>query len=376
MPALISSLWSEPPPPLPTSAPWADRALAALLLPVAVVEGVVRDDVPARPLAIACALFLVGVLPWRRAHAAAVFFGAFGLVAVVNIVAFVKGVSWDGLYVNAVILLLPYSLFRWGAGRAALLGLFGLALVYVSSATTDDMKNTSDRIGAAVVLALPAALGATARFRAAAQRQELETVRARERERLARDLHDTVAHHVTAIVLQAQGGQLVVGSKPDAAKAAFAAIEGEASRALRELRALVGVLRDGDAPLSPQPGLADVVALAGVRGGVVVGVDIDAVAVDTVTASAIFRIAQEAVTNAVRHAREAQRITVRVSVVDGGIGVCVDDDGAASASTPATGYGLTGMAERAALLGGTCQAGPRADGGWRVEAVFPQRGSA
>jgi signal transduction histidine kinase len=387
----LRSLWSEPPPPSsqhssqpPSQRPWLDIALVAVLAPLAIVEALVRDDVPGRPLALASALVVIALLAWRQRHPFLVFCAAFAIAVGVDVVAFVVGAPSEPLYVSAAILFLPYSLFRWGAGRHAVIGLGVLALVYVSSAATDEMKDVSERIGAAVVLLMPAAIGAAVRFRAQAQRREVDAVRSRERERLARDLHDTVAHHVSAIAIQAQAGRVVLRKQPDAAERALAAIEAEASRALVELRSLVGILREGDAPLAPQPGLKDVERLARDSGDTGDGRVVDVVLrgdLDGLRPSveaAVFRIAQEAVTNAVRHARDATRIAVTVDGERQGVRVCIEDDGAtaAPADTRTLGYGLAGMAERASLLGGTFRAGPREERGWRVEAFIPHEGTA
>src|ERR687888_2378315 len=113
-------------------------------------------------------------------------------------------------------------------------------------------------------LPLPAALGASIRYRASSRLREADQVRLREREQLARELHDTVAHHVSAIAVRAQAGRTVAASRPDAAVDALAVIEEAASRTLADLRALVGTLRDGeDADLAPQRGVADIARLAG-----------------------------------------------------------------------------------------------------------------
>ena len=113
-----------------------------------------------------------------------------------------------------------------------------------------------------VFLSLPAALGAAMRYRTRSRLRESDQVRLREREQLARELHDTVAHHVSAIAIRAQAGRTVAASRPDAAVDALEVIEEAASRTLAELRALVGALRDGEeADLAPQRGVADIARL-------------------------------------------------------------------------------------------------------------------
>ena len=387
MATFLRSIWLEPEPAQPRGASARlarkiDVALACLLSALAIVEAMFRDDVSARPSAIASALAIIALIAWRRSHPFGAFCGAFAIAIGLNVASFLSGVASQGLWVNAAILLLPYSLFRWGSGRHAVIGLFILALVYVSSAWAGEMKDASATIGSAVVLLLPAAIGAAVRFRASARAREVDAARATERERIARDLHDTVAHHVSAIAIQAQAGRLVVKTRPEAAERALAAIEGEASRALTELRSLVGILRNSDgpsdAPLVPQPCIADIDALARtLPDGRIVDVELhgDLGGLPASLQTAAFRIAQEGVTNAVRHAHQATRVSVRVYGEPSGVRVTVGDDGRAP-SQSAGGYGLAGMAERAAQLGGKLSAGPGETGGWRVEAFLPRHSSS
>jgi signal transduction histidine kinase len=186
---------------------------------------------------------------------------------------------------------------------------------------------------------------------------------------------------VSAIAVQAQAGRVVAAARPEAALEALAVIEEEAARALDEMRSMVGALRSGDegAELRPQQGLRDLSQLersGGASGPRVVVTLADGLgelrpAVD----AACYRLAQEAVTNAQRHARGASQVTVRVDGDHEAVRLHVVDDGLgnASAGVPTPGFGLVGMAERARLLGGTFEAGPRAGGGWVVEATLPRR---
>jgi signal transduction histidine kinase len=156
-------------------------------------------------------------------------------------------------------------------------------------------------------------------------------------------------------------------------------IEAEASRALSEMRSMVRVLRRDDAAeLAPTPTVLDLQKLAGHdHGGPTIDVHLagpfDELAAPV--ASAVFRIAQESVTNARRHARDATRIDMRVDVDDSCVRVTVVDDGAPG-PVSTQGYGIVGMTERAAMLGGTCAAGHAPGGGWSVAAELPRRGAA
>jgi len=142
---------------------------------------------------------------------------------------------------------------------------------------------------------------------------------------------------------------------------------------------MVGALRDGDdVELAPLGGIADIERLARSAGDQP-GVQVDLSVPDEVSptvGAALYRIAQESVTNAMRHARHASQIVIQVTGRDGWIHLTVRDDGEQVPATRSTdGYGIVGMTERAKLLGGTLKAGPGPDRGWLVEAVFPQTGA-
>jgi signal transduction histidine kinase len=179
---------------------------------------------------------------------------------------------------------------------------------------------------------------------------------------------------VSAIAVRAQAGRTLAATQPMAAVDALLIIEEAASRALTELRAIVGALRDGDEPdLAPQRGVADVARLAATTEGPRVEVELkgDLEDVRPMVAAAVYRIAQESITNAVRHARRATRVDVRVIGEDESVLVVVLDDGEPAAPA-APGYGVAGMTERAVLLGGTLEAGPSPGGGWLVTATLPR----
>jgi signal transduction histidine kinase len=229
-------------------------------------------------------------------------------------------------------------------------------------------------------LLLPCSLGIAVRFRERAQDRAVAQAKLFERERLARELHDTVAHHVSAIAIQAEAGSALAASDPDASVQALRTIKSEASRTLAEMRSIVGVLRRGDDEPGPRKGLADLEGLAddGRQPSIELETygDLDGVAPPIQTA--VFRIAQEATTNARRHARRATRITVQVEGSAEDIEIIVTDDGDASYTDPATasGYGLVGMAERVSLHGGSLDAGPNPGRGWTVRAVLPKGGAS
>jgi signal transduction histidine kinase len=201
-----------------------------------------------------------------------------------------------------------------------------------------------------------------------------------ERLRIARELHDIVAHSIGIIAIQAGAGRRVFDARPAEARDALAAIEATSRETLSGLRRMVTGLRraepgsgPGQAPLGPAPGLADIERLAAMTLDAGVQVDVDwhgsrePLPAD-IDLSA-FRIIQEAVTNVVRHAGTGQ-CRILIDQQDGQLSIEVTDSGRGG-SVAGTGYGIVGMRERAALLGGDFSAGPRPGGGFRVAARLP-----
>jgi len=225
----------------------------------------------------------------------------------------------------------------------------------------------------------------------AASRQDQALRRAsEERLRIARDLHDVVAHNISVINVQANTALHLIDRQPERAREALTAIHEVSKQALTELRSVLGVLRDagGNAPLAPSPGLARLADLAGSAeaAGLTVRVQHDGerrplpAEVDL----AAYRIVQEALTNSARHSA-GSTATVYVRYREDDIVVQVDDGGTASGPAPARpgrpgkdgsgGNGIAGMTERAHALGGSLHAGPRPGGGFRVRALLPLNGT-
>jgi signal transduction histidine kinase len=383
----LRAVWTEPRPAPAPSRVWRDWALVALVVSWSVVETLLRQDrrlafIPGelnlawRPIVLTVGVVIALALLWRRTHPLGAVAGAFGTLTAVDVARILSADDTGLLSSTAAAVLLPYALFRWGAGREAAIGL-GLILVWLGVTHVADPVSAVEVLGAFGFFLFSAALGAAIRYHAAARIRDIEQAKLRQRNELARELHDTVGHHVSAIAIQAQAGRALAASDPDLALATLETIEEAAARTLEEMRAMVGVLRDGTEPdFAPQPGVAAIKQLARSDGGwprVDVQLPGGLVDVNPSVGAALYRIAQEAVTNAVRHARNATRVVVHVADEDEQVRLTVHDDGDASATghTP-PGYGLVGMAERASLLGGTLQAGPDPDGGWTVDAVLPK----
>ncbi len=374
---VVRSLRDEPRAAAPPPRVWWDWALVAVLLLTAVLEGIFRTDVPWRPVAVVLAVALVFPLLWRRTHPLAVVAVVFGAVIALNLVTLIDGPDTPvGLYTMIYVVLLPYALVRWGSGREVIIGL-PITVVAGVLGIASDYTNFGEAVAGFLFLMFPAVLGAVVRFWTTSRTREIDQVRLREREQLARELHDTVAHHVSAMVIRAQAGRVVATSDPEAATDALRVIEEEGSRTLAEMRTMVGALRDReDASLTPLNGVADIERLARTIDGeprVHVGLTGDLDELGPAVGAATYRIAQESVTNALRHARNATRIDVLVGGEQDAVRLTVRDDGdQVHASNINAGYGVIGMTERAALLGGTLEAGPGPDHGWVVDAVLPR----
>ncbi|MEU4408418.1 sensor histidine kinase [Streptosporangium sp. NPDC023963] len=375
---LVRSVWDEPPPPDPPRRVWRDWALVGVLVPIALLEGVLRPDLPWRVVSVAVTVGLVPTLLWRRTRPLPVVMIVFGTTSLVPLLT---GGDSAETYTMGYLLLVVYALVRWGSGREAVIGL-AIMLVAIHLSIVSDRLAPADVVATFAVTFSAVALGGALRYRARARMRELDQVKMLEREQLARDLHDIVAHHVSAMAIRAQAGIATSASRPNAATDALHVIEAEASRALAEMRAMVRVLRrDQPADLAPGRRVTDLRQLAS-RGtsGPSVDVEIpdDLGDLPPSVEAAIYRLAQESVTNALRHARHATRVEVRVTADDTSVRLRVSDDGdTGSARPPAPpGYGLIGMIERAELLGGTCEAGPDPGRGWTVTAVLPRAGVA
>ncbi len=374
--------WTEPRAAEPPTRVWRDWALLLAIITTAILEAIFREDVLARPVALALAIGLAFPLLWRRTHPFAVTAGVFGALIVFNLWTLLSDSGSIGLYVSVYVVLLPYSLLRWGSGREATIGLLIIVTAGVIGISAD-FTTLGEAVAGMVFLLFPATLGATVRYWASSRAREVDQIKLNERAELARELHDTVAHHVSAIAIRAQAGRLVSATDPEAARDALRVIEDEASRTLSEMRVMIGGLRREDpADLAPQAGVADLERLARLSGADESGPRIDVRLdgdLDDLSApldGALYRIAQESITNALRHARGATTVSVHVAGEEQCVRLTVNDDGSPGPARDPGGYGLVGMSERAALLGGNLDAGPSPERGWTVQAVLPRKAGA
>ncbi|MEA2148889.1 MAG: hypothetical protein QOD69_719 [Solirubrobacteraceae bacterium] len=354
----------------------------AVALVVALFLAALAEDSPGDP----AALVVIGVLAgfgqgaalwWRRAHPLTVFAIAIAGGLVLWIVA------PEGLF--------PYAgLIALGSVAAARPPRVSLPALGVLLGLTALNFLTSKPGDAGFAMAFPVAawaLGEAARTRRVAIAEASRRAVGDEQARIARELHDVIAHSVSVIVVQAAAADDVFDERPDQARAALRSIEAAGREALAELRRLLGAVRDGaggedrdrggDAALAgPQPGLdrlgelADQLRAAGVQ----VALRHEGDATGTLSPGlelSAYRIVQEALTNTLRHAG-ASRAEVTVRAGAGTLELDVVDDGAGPThASHGAGRGIAGMRERAAMLGGTLEAGPRPEGGFRVHASLP-----
>jgi signal transduction histidine kinase len=232
------------------------------------------------------------------------------------------------------------------------------------------------------------ALADAAQARAAEQAQRARVTQADERARVAREMHDVIAHSITVMVALGGGAAAALDRAPEQSRIALDELVETGRTALDDVRRILGVLHADDAdpagedlvPMEPQPGATDLVRIverfrtAGLpvrtSGLAVTGLD----GTEQSVQLAVFRIVQESLTNALRHAPGTARVDVDVRRLPDAVEVVVTDQGpggAAVATTPGTRRGLVGMTERAAAFGGTVEAGPYGQG-WRVRALLPQ----
>lgn len=355
-------------------------ALAAGFIQVVGSFGAAGRQPDARPLdALAVVLLLIGpaVLPARRRYPVGTLVGtvagllgylALGypygpvvlsvVVALVNAVVYGRRAAW---LLAAVTYLAMVALFWLREGRLEPLAVSGLAAWLL------------------LLLALGELLRGRRERRARERLARAEEARARateERLRIARDLHDVLAHHVSLINVQAGTALHLLDEQPGLAREALTAIKASSKEVLVELRGMLGVLRrvDEELPRVPTAGLAGLDALAERMRGtglpVTVRTEGTARALPTALDTAAFRIAQEALTNVHRHAGAAAA-TVLLDYSGPDLVLQVDDDGRGAKGEPSAGNGIPGMRERAAAFGGRLDAGPRPGGGFRVRAQLP-----
>lgn len=370
--------------------PLLDAALALALVAVAEAEAASEH---LHPYAASVPMFVItmGALAWRRRVPFLVVLVGFGS----GLIAAAAGVSQHKPFspIFGVFVAL-YSLALYAPSRRALVGLvYAIGCLYLQIAFAihhGESYGGTDFGFIAVVLLAPWLVGKAMRGRVAhidvlevraekAERereQRAQEAARQERARIARELHDLIAHSVSVMVVQAGAAEEVLRQAPERALEPIRAVQATGRQALAEMARLLGILRrDGEElGLAPQPGLDDLAALVeqtrlaglpvelrveGTPRPLPLGADLSA-----------YRIVQEALTNARKHAGDARAtVTVRYGAEE--LELEIADDGAGARNGHGGGHGLVGMRERVALFGGQLDAGPQAGGGFHVHARLP-----
>ncbi len=382
---------------------WVDGFWAVFLLGISVVGGTANQeaagtDLPA--IVIPVTLLLCLVIALRRR-----------LPEKMLLLAVAVGVAQLALDVSVVpadfaLLVITYTVAsngtRWASRLALTAGLFAAPLSQLRwpDGNTSGAGHVAIVVFQMVPFALAWVLGDSLRTRRAyfAQLEEraarLEKEReaqakvavAAERARIARELHDVVAHNVSVMVVQADGAAYVLDSAPDQAKKALETISGTGRQALAEMRRLLGVLRTGEHQESgeyvPQPDVEQLDDLVEQCRSSGLPVDFKIEGTPRPLPSGVeltaYRIVQEALTNTRKHGGPNTGASVRLVYFDDGLGLLVEDDGKGAphelyeeGGADGRGHGLIGMRERVGMVGGTLDAGPRPGGGFRISALLP-----
>lgn len=320
------------------------------------------------------AFIAIGLLPWRRwkplltATIAFVFEGGFEIAGAIS------DVNFDTTFAHGVAgIALFYALCRWSTIQQMIAGSLLLASLGIAGSLANG-STVLDSVAFLIPWGVVLSFALSMRYRARLVEQQYAQVRLEERHALARELHDAVAHHVSAIAVQAQAAQFVSASNPTAAAEAMRSVEEIAATAIDEMRRMVGILRsDGDQTRSVAPtSLTDLVDAPG-RPEVTLAGDADLSGLSAPVATAVFRIAQEAITNARRHSRDGTFIDVTITTGPEAVEFSVVNDGTPITRNSGSGYGLVGMRERIEALGGTLTSAARPTTGWTVDAHIPVR---
>ncbi|MGI5427267.1 sensor histidine kinase [Streptomyces sp. CA-179760] len=316
------------------------------------------------------------VLPlvWRRHAPVAVLFAVLATTALYGLAVDGPGqpLPYTGLVITYTVAALSPA---WNRLVTA-----GVLLVAVPVGVWLNTRSARELTFSLIVFTAAYVFGRLTDARQRANRVEAEQAAARERARIAREMHDILSHAVSLMIVQAEAGPVAVRAAPERAEAAFDAISATGRDAMTQLRRMLGVLRegadDGAAPREPQPGLAELPALLdGVRAGgldVTFGTAGDVRPVPEAVAATVFRIVQESLTNTVRHAG-ARTVAVQLTYGSGDLDVRVTDDGRGPRpGRGGHGHGLAGIRERATAHGGSAVTGRGADGrGFEVRVTIP-----
>ncbi len=320
----------------------------------------------------AMAALAIGLLPFRRRLPLEAALIAFTAELLVEILVRLFDLD-DGLTLGQFVagMVLIYAMCRWGSPRRVAIGMFVISLLLLAGEVVGDGLTPLDLFEVLPWFFL-AAVALAMRYRARLGVVRDNEIRLTERNALARELHDSVAHHVAAIAVQVQAAQFIADDDPAGVKEALANVEEIANTTIDEMRRMVGVLRSDDdhaisVAASDLRRLSDSAANPPITFSNETTID----HLPTAVAAAVYRIAQESVTNARRHNRDLTYIGIDLTTDDDQVELEVLNDGSPSRRNSGGGYGLIGMNERVEALGGTMTSDARQTAGWRVHAIIP-----
>jgi signal transduction histidine kinase len=359
-----------------------DRLIAAALAAVYCVEIATESHFAGdRVVSLPAALAFCAALAWRRRAPLVPMALGVGIIELSNETA--PALADTGTFLVGILLAI-YSVGRYAQGHAEWAGV-ALIVVAIPGAAIEpgDPTTFTDVAFFVVFFGGPWLVGRFVRHRAERERELVaeRDVRAHEavaeeRTRIARELHDVVAHAISLIVVQARGGRRMLDDDPDETRRALDVIEHAGEQALGEMRRLLGLLRqdEPEPTLAPPPSLRRIDELvAGTRASglpVEVVIEGDPVELPPGVDVSAYRIVQEALTNALKHAGPAHARVIITYAVDA-VDLAIVDDGAGGAAANGGGYGLAGMRERVAIYGGRFEAGRRPEGGYTLHVRLP-----
>ncbi|SEQ47516.1 Signal transduction histidine kinase [Lentzea xinjiangensis] len=317
----------------------------------------------------AFACVLLPALAWLRPHRVAAALAATACVTftVLNPLDKEFGLA-EALALTGVLAVTAHRARSWR--DAPLLGWVVIALVTQPVRFPLGSTEVTLAMGLLVVATAVLALTGYLRLLGNAREKQVAAVQAEQRAEFARDLHDFVGHHLTGMVVLAQGASRIVERDPARAKQALGRIEEAGGEAMSAMRRMVGVLRD-DVPVAPVTGIADIEPLVEAEPRATLEVHGDTADLPLEVVGSVHRVVMEALTNIRKHAAEATEVDVRIQAAPGWVTVKVADDG--RPARQGHGFGLIGLTERVQALGGRIKAGPGVDGGWVVDVALPTR---
>ena len=374
---LISVLWTEPPVSNIPKRSLFDWILGAAVGVLSVADFLITDQLANPYFPALLGLLLAAALLWRRSHSLAVLLGGVIVAGALSEIA-----DADLGSTALALAIATYALTRWSSGKHIVIGTAAILLVIAANLTR--LANSSpltgeDAAGSIAFWLFPMALGVVMRYRINVKDHRIQAARSEERESLARELHDTVAHHVSAIAIQAQAAQAAGSGISEDVKRILENIEKSATIGLSEMRMVVGALRQDEDPLlNPQINTEHFERLAetqGVGPRIELNLSDDLEKLGPSYLAVLYRTAQESITNARRHAVGVTRIAIAIEISNGSVRLTVTDDGEPASPAPefSSGLGLLGMAERTELLGGEFKSGPGPEWGWVVKVELPMK---